>query len=157
MLGYLTTQRWKSLNPIRVLARFTTDKNNTGGFRESWCVMHARLKVSIEMQLYNLPENKSYSLIHGPLTSYANLRVAHAPGIPGTCSPPQRVSDPDMHYGTCVYYFIHGGAFPAFPIPGACATRNITYLLSGSYRWYISILVVSAHVALQLYGSSVVY
>ena len=30
------------------------------------------------------------------------MRVAHAPGIPGTFSPPPRVSDPDMHHGTCV-------------------------------------------------------
>ena len=28
--------------------------------------------------------------------------VAHAPGMPGTFSPPLRVSDPDMHHGTCV-------------------------------------------------------
>ena len=34
--------------------------------------------------------------------SYAQLRVAHAPGMPGTLSPPPRVSDPDMHPGTCV-------------------------------------------------------
>ena len=39
---------------------------------------------------------------HGPLARYAKLRVAHAPGMPGTFSPPPRVSDPDMHYGTCV-------------------------------------------------------
>ena len=30
------------------------------------------------------------------------LRVAHAPRMPGTFSPPPRVSDPDMHHGTCV-------------------------------------------------------
>ena len=30
------------------------------------------------------------------------LRVADAPGIPGTFSPPPRVSDPDMHHGMCV-------------------------------------------------------
>ena len=30
------------------------------------------------------------------------LRVAHAPGMPGTLSPPTRVRDPDMHHGTCV-------------------------------------------------------
>ena len=41
-------------------------------------------------------------LRHGPLTRYAKLRVAHAPGMPGTFFPPQPVSDPDMHYGTCV-------------------------------------------------------
>ena len=42
---------------------------------------------------------------NGPLARYVNLRVAHAPGIPGipgTFSPPPRVSDPDMHHGTCV-------------------------------------------------------
>ena len=39
---------------------------------------------------------------HGPLTSYAQLGVAHAPGIPGTYCPPPRVNDPDMHHGTCV-------------------------------------------------------
>ena len=37
---------------------------------------------------------------HGPLARYVELRVAHAPGMPGTFSPPPRVSDPDMHHGT---------------------------------------------------------
>ena len=27
---------------------------------------------------------------------------AHAPGMPGTFSPQPRVSDPDMHHGSCV-------------------------------------------------------
>ena len=39
-------------------------------------------------------------LWHGPLTRYVNLRVAHAPGMPGTFSPPPRVCDPDMHHST---------------------------------------------------------
>ena len=39
---------------------------------------------------------------HGPLTRYAKLRLVHAPGIPGTFSPPPRVINPDMHHGTCV-------------------------------------------------------
>ena len=39
---------------------------------------------------------------HGPLARYVKLRVAHAPEMPGTSSPPPRVSDPDMHRGTCV-------------------------------------------------------
>ena len=38
---------------------------------------------------------------YGPLTRYAKMRVAHAPGMPGTFSPPP-VSDPDMHHGTSV-------------------------------------------------------
>ena len=41
-------------------------------------------------------------LRHGPLTRYAKFRVAHAQGMPGTFSPPPRVSDPGMHHGTCV-------------------------------------------------------
>ena len=41
-------------------------------------------------------------MVHGPLASYVKLRVAHAPGMPGTFSPPWRVSDPDMHHGTCI-------------------------------------------------------
>ena len=32
-----------------------------------------------------------------PLARYVRLRVAHAPGMPGTVSPPQRVSNPNMH------------------------------------------------------------
>ena len=40
-------------------------------------------------------------LPHEPLARYVKLRVAHAPGMPGTFSPPPWVSDPDMHHGTC--------------------------------------------------------
>ena len=42
------------------------------------------------------------SAVNGSLARYVKLRVAHAPGMPGTFSPPPRVSDPDMHHGTCV-------------------------------------------------------
>ena len=41
-------------------------------------------------------------LCHRPLDRCVKLRVAHAPGMPGALSPLQRVSDPDMHHGTCV-------------------------------------------------------
>ena len=43
-----------------------------------------------------------YKRPNGHLTRYANLRVAHESGMPGTFSPPPWVSDPDMHHGTCV-------------------------------------------------------
>ena len=39
---------------------------------------------------------------HGPLARYVKLWVAHVPGMPGTFSPPLRVSDPDMNHGTCL-------------------------------------------------------
>ena len=41
-------------------------------------------------------------VFNGPFAKYVKLRVVHAPGMPITFSPPQRVSDPDMHQGTCV-------------------------------------------------------
>ena len=41
-------------------------------------------------------------LLHGPLARYVKLRVAHALEMRGTFSPPPRVSNTDMHRGTCV-------------------------------------------------------
>ena len=41
-------------------------------------------------------------MYHGPLTIYATLSVAHAPGMPGMISPPPRISDPDVHHCTCM-------------------------------------------------------
>ena len=43
---------------------------------------------------------------HGPLIRYVELRVAQAPGMPGTITPPPRVGDPDMHHGTCVTHVL---------------------------------------------------
>ena len=40
--------------------------------------------------------------VNRPLNRYAKLRAGHAPGMPGTFSPPTRFSDPDIHHGTCV-------------------------------------------------------
>ena len=55
----------------------------------------------------NAPPNVTRDMVasvdwHGPLARYVKLRVAHAPGIPGTFSPLLGGSDPDMHHGTCV-------------------------------------------------------
>ena len=72
---------------------------------------------------------------------------AHAPGMPGTFSPPPRVSDPDMHHGTCVTHVpwcMPGSLTSSFlwsrrqgknvpGIPGACTTRNFTYLVRGPW------------------------
>ena len=41
-------------------------------------------------------------LVHGPLARYVKLWVANAPGMSGTFSLPPRVSDLDMHHGTCI-------------------------------------------------------
>ena len=80
---------------------------------------------------------------HGPLTRYIKLRVAHAPEMPGTFSPPLTskktaiVSDPGMHHGTCVTHvpwcmlgaLTRGGGenVPGIPVacPGAHAQPTI--------------------------------
>ena len=46
--------------------------------------------------------SRSNPCFHGPLPRYVKMQVAHAPEMPGTFPPPPRVSDPDMHHGTCV-------------------------------------------------------
>ena len=73
---------------------------------------------------------------------------AHALRMSGTFSPPPQLSNPDMYHGTCVTQrdaraVMHAGiANSRFPlnsaaggnvpgIPGACATRNFTYLVRG--------------------------
>ena len=60
------------------------------------------------MHLFQTPQytiqdrNVHISVLNGLLTRYAKLRVAHAPGMPGTFSPPSLVIDPDMHHDTCL-------------------------------------------------------
>ena len=78
---------------------------------------------------------------NGPLTRYAKLWVAHAPGMPGTFSPPptSKETDPGMHNGTCVTHVpwcmpgsLNRGDGESVPgIPSACATCNFKYLARG--------------------------
>ena len=79
---------------------------------------------------------------HVTLARYVKLRVAHAPGMPGTFSPPPRIGDPDMHHGTCwdrllaIFLEVDGGENVS-GILGACAARNIMYLAGGPWWKHI--------------------
>ena len=53
---------------------------------------------------FNSSGTETGDSVNGPLARYVKLRVAHAPGMPGTFSLPLRVSDPDMQHGTCVMH-----------------------------------------------------
>ena len=78
---------------------------------------------------------------HGLLDRYVKFRVGHAPGMPGTFSPPPRVNDPDIHHGTCVTHVsccmpvsFAVGVGENFPgTLGVCTTRNFTYLVRGPW------------------------
>ena len=95
---------------------------------------------------YAVPELGYYHAFkcHGSLDRYVNLRVAHAPGMPGTFSATDfkkkpLVSDPEMHHGTHVPWCMSGsltggGGEKVSGIPGACATCNFTYLVRPNAR-----------------------
>ena len=73
------------------------------------------------------------------------MPAAHALGMPGTFSLPPTwkplVSDPGMHYNTCVKHvpwcmsesLTRGGGENVPDIPGACATCKFTYLARGPW------------------------
>ena len=99
--------------------------------------------VSIADSSTQLLVCRAFNLYHGPLIRYVKLRVAHAPGMPGTFSLAPRVSDPYMHHGTCMTHVPWG-------MPGSltsgfiwsqwrgkrsrhCTTRNFTYLARGPF------------------------
>ena len=96
------------------------------------------------LTIYTPVWGNSNNRSHGPLNRHEILPVAHAPGLPGTFSPPPTsrkplVSDPGMHHGTCVTHVswfvsgsltrIDGENVP--DIPGACRTQTFAYLVRG--------------------------
>ena len=107
---------------------------------------------------------------HGPLTRYVTLRVAHAPGMPGTF-PRHRlqmkplISDPGMHHGTCVTHVpwcmsgsqIRGGGENVPGIPGACATLNFMYLARGPWVKTLHMLLLLSLVKTLLYYNNAIY
>ena len=78
---------------------------------------------------------------NGPLARYMKSRVRMRRECPGTFSPPPRVSDPDMHHGTCVMHVLlympgslisgflwsqrRGKTIPAFPAHAQAASLRI--------------------------------
>ena len=90
--------------------------------------------------------NKRRADGHEPPVRYVKLRVAHGLGMPGMFTPPTRISDLDMHYGTCITHVpwcMSGSLTSSFlwsrwrenatDIPGACAICNCAYLVRGPW------------------------
>ena len=96
--------------------------------------------------------------IYRPLARYIKFWVVQAPGMLRRFSPPPRVSDSDMHHGTCVTHVpwcmpgsltsSDGENVPG--IPGACATHNFTYLARGSWSHAYDALVTRINEVLSL-------
>ena len=68
-------------------------------------------------------------IVNGPLTRYAKLRVAHAPGMPGTFSPPPLFSDPDKHHGTCLTHV-------PWCMPGSLSSGFLWSRRRGKRSWH---------------------
>ena len=126
------------------------------------------ISMSLKIALLKLPKRLMSHWVklnhsetkHWPLIRYIKLWVAHAPRLPGTFSPPTRVSDPDMHHGTCVTHvprcipaWLTSGflwsrwrreTFPAFP-----RMRNLQVYVSGKrpmrqpYAYFMEQIVCS--------------
>ena len=58
----------------------------------------------ISIVQFKCDDSNYNSNCNGPLSRYVKLRVVHAPGMQSKFVPPPRVSDPDMHHGTCVMH-----------------------------------------------------
>ena len=103
---------------------------NLSGFTAWRCLLSECTKVQLDALF-------AKARVHGSLAGFVKLRVAHAPGIPGTFSPP--VSDPGMHHGTSLTHvpwcmsgsLTRAGGENVPGIPGACTTRNFAYLARG--------------------------
>ena len=78
---------------------------------------------------------------HGPLAKYVKLRVAHAPRMAGTFSPPPWVSDPDMHHGTYVTHvpwFMPGSLSSGFPSSRWWEKHSRHFLCMRNPQLYVS-------------------
>ena len=72
---------------------------------ETWCNCSGAVFPPGELtHCASMRLNAHLVTVTWPVTRCVILRVAHAPGMPGTFSPPPRFSDPDMPHGTCVTY-----------------------------------------------------
>ena len=105
-----------------------------------------RCKVAAEQPIHKEGSIKTWNTTHGPISRYVKLRVAHAPGMPGTFPHHRGLAIPTCitarAWRTCrdacrdrrLAVSVedgHGGGenFPG--IPGPCATPNFTYLVRG--------------------------
>ena len=138
--------------------RFGTRKHMT---LDTWDAMRVSVIMMVADALH--PGHPSH---RGLLAKYVKLRVAHAPGIPGTFFPPPRVSDPTcimasasrdarvvMHVGIANYRFplksVASKNFLAHAQPAIFVSRKMP-MLSHDRLWQFTWLILrSIHEALQ--------
>ena len=103
--------------------------------------LHKHCAVRLCLTLFGLPSMYTLCVWH-LMTHYSSdgnkpwascqirkIAGAHAPGMPGTFSPPPRVSNPDMHHGTCVTHV-------PWCMPGSLTRVSFEYGVEGKRSRY---------------------
>ena len=85
--------------PLRIHEPADVFTRQPASFRSTRYLV-ASLRKSTSGERWQGTPRIPYCYYYGPLARYVKLWVA--PGMPGTFTPPQRVSDTIMHHGTCV-------------------------------------------------------
>ena len=136
-----------------------------------WCIMLRVRRAVIwdwnllALKVWNIIVSRELGPKLWPCASYLICKIAgaHAMRIPGTFSPPQLVSDPDMQHDTCVtqvpwcmpgsltsgslWSQRQGKTFPAFPVHAQPAILRIwqeAHWCTGSLRGFSSHVIECA-------------
>ena len=96
----VTYRCWSTL--VQVMACYLMAPNHN--LNQRLFIVDMALQVNFTQIFCDLKVRFVFVLIqcNAPLPWCVKLRVAHAPGMPRSFSPPPRVSDPDLHHGTCL-------------------------------------------------------
>ena len=132
--------------------RFTdADFSNVGSHRIFWFNYLNKVLLLCLLELLGF-----IFVTFRPWTSYQIRKFASyaCTGNAGTFSPPTtsketRVSHNGIHHGTCVTHvpwcmsgsLTRGGGENIPGIPGACATRNVTYLIRGPFSFSLPTVI----------------
>ena len=95
----------KTRTPIKLNCHWNISSTDYSGLQQRKHHCFASLNLCVAKLIRTKRDSvveRVFMGYHGPLTRYVKFRVAHAPGMPGTFAQAPRVSDPDMHHGTCV-------------------------------------------------------
>ena len=117
----LLETRWKQkkihqMNPLRTRIMTTKGIKNAYTFHDFFrCTVicfQQRLSIEWNCSVWDILKKFQVTVKNWTWNRRINVRifyhlkiklwVAHAPRMPWTFSPPPRLSDPDMHHGTCV-------------------------------------------------------
>ena len=87
------------------------------------------------------PANRNIGSVNGPLTRNVKIAGAHAPEMPGCFSQPPRVSNLDMHHGTCVTHVpwcMPGSLTSGFPCSRQRGKRSRHFRRMDNPLFYVS-------------------